>query len=296
MLPGWPLDVNPAVRPGFRRKPPLLTRFRADRHTVPVSAIAEPAPSISALFDLTGQVALVTGGSSGLGRRFAEVLSAAGATVVICARRRDRLDEVAIGNARLIAIQCDITDEQGVEAMVERVGTDLGRIDILVNNAGGHVISPAEDELLADFRRVINLNLTSVFHLTQLVGRKMLAQGGGSIVNIASIMGLVASSPVKEASYCASKGAIVNLTRELAVQWAGRGVRVNCIAPGWFPSELTADMLEDEKSMRWLQRNTPLGRAGQTGELDGALLLLAGSAGSFITGQTITVDGGWTAR
>ena len=274
-----------------------MTRFCADGHTVPMSAIAQPAPSISALFDLTGQVALVTGGSSGLGRRFAEVLSAAGATVVICARRRDRLDEVAEQDKHLIAIQCDVTDERAVEGMVERVGTELGRIDILVNNAGGHVISPAEDELLVDFKRVIHLNLTSVFHLTQLVGRKMmLPQGGGSIVNIASIMGLVASSPVKEASYCASKGAVLSLTRELAVQWAGRGVRVNCIAPGWFPSELTADMLEDEKSIRWLQRNTPLGRAGQTGELDGALLLLAGSAGSFITGQTITVDGGWTAR
>ncbi len=124
----------------------------------------------------------------------------------------------------------------------------------------------------------------------------MLTQGQGSVINIASIMGLVASSPIKEASYCASKGALVNLTRELAVQWAGRGVRVNCIAPGWFPSELTARMLEDDKSMRWLERNTPMPRVGRPGELDGALLLLAGPAGSFITGQTITVDGGWTAR
>jgi NAD(P)-dependent dehydrogenase (short-subunit alcohol dehydrogenase family) len=263
---------------------------------VPVPSVAESVPSTAAIFDLTGQVALVTGGSSGLGRRFAQVLSAAGAKVAVCARRRDRLEEVAATVERLIPVQCDVTDEAAVETMVERLGTDLGRIDILVNNAGGHVISPAEDETLADFRRVMDLNLTSVFHLTQLVGRRMLAQGGGSIVNIASIMGLVASSPVKEASYCASKGAIVNLTRELAVQWAGRGVRVNCIAPGWFPSELTADMLKDDKSMRWLERNTPLRRAGRQGELDGALLLLASEAGSFITGQTITVDGGWTAR
>jgi hypothetical protein len=280
----------------YAGQPSRLTRFRAEGQTVPMSSIAEPAPSISALFDLSGQVAIVTGGSSGLGRRFAQVLSAAGATVAICARRRDRLEEVAAADERLVAVQCDVTDEAAVEAMVERLGTDLGRIDILVNNAGSHVISPAEDESLTDFRRVIDLNLTSVFHLSQLVGRGMLAQGGGSIVNIASIMGLVASSPVKEASYCASKGAIVNLTRELAVQWAGRGVRVNCIAPGWFPSELTADMLEDDNSIRWLERNTPLRRAGRPGELDGALLLLAGAAGSFITGQTITVDGGWTAR
>jgi hypothetical protein len=263
---------------------------------VPVSAITDPAPSLPTLFDLTGQVALVTGASSGLGRRFAQVLSAAGATVAICARRRDRLEEVAAEDGRMVAFQCDVTDPQAAEAMVERIATELGRIDILVNNAGGHVISPAEDEPLDDFRRVIDLNLTSVFHLTQLAGRKMLAQGGGSVVNIASILGLVASSPVREASYCASKGAVVNLTRELAVQWAKRGVRVNCIAPGWFPSELTAGMLEDDRSMRWLERNTPLGRPGRTGELDGALLMLAGPAGSFITGQTITVDGGWTAR
>lgn len=263
---------------------------------MPIPSIAESAPSPSSIFDLTGQVALVTGGSSGLGRRFAQVLSAAGATVAICARRRDRLEEVAATAERLVPVQCDVTDEAAVEAMVERLGTDLGRIDILVNNAGSHVISPAEDESLADFRRVMDINLTSVFHLSQLVGRRMLAQGGGSIVNIASIMGMVASSPIKEASYCASKGAIVNLTRELAVQWAGRSVRVNCIAPGWFPSELTADMLKDDKSIRWLERNTPMLRAGRPSELDGALLLLAGAAGSFITGQTITVDGGWTAR
>jgi NAD(P)-dependent dehydrogenase (short-subunit alcohol dehydrogenase family) len=263
---------------------------------VPVSAIAQPALSASALFDLNGQVALVTGASSGLGRRFAHVLSAAGATVVICARRRDRLEEAAADDERLIPVQCDVTEESAVAAMIEQVGANLGRIDILVNNAGGHVISPAEDEPLADFRRVIDLNLTSVFHLSQQAARMMLARGGGSIINVASIMGLVASSPVKEASYCASKGAIISLTRELAVQWADRGVRVNCIAPGWFPSELTAGMLDDEKSMRWLKRNTPLRRAGRPGELDGALLLLAGPAGGFITGQTIAVDGGWTAR
>jgi NAD(P)-dependent dehydrogenase (short-subunit alcohol dehydrogenase family) len=263
---------------------------------MPIASIAESEPSPSAIFDLSGQVALVTGGSSGLGRRFALVLSAAGATVAICARRRDRLQEVAATAERLVPVQCDVTDEAAVVAMVEQLGTDLGRIDILVNNAGGHIISAAEDESLADFRRVMDLNLTSVFHLTRLVGRRMLAQGRGSIINIASIMGLVASSPVKEASYCASKGAVVNLTRELAVQWAGRGVRVNCIAPGWFPSELTAEMLKDDKSIRWLERNTPMRRAGRPGELDGALLLLAGAASSFITGQTITVDGGWTAR
>jgi NAD(P)-dependent dehydrogenase (short-subunit alcohol dehydrogenase family) len=258
--------------------------------------MTEPVLAPSALFDLSGKVSLVTGGSSGLGRRFAQVLSAAGATVAICARRADKLQEVAASDERLLPFECDVTDEAAVAVMVERVVKQLGRVDILVNNAGGHVISPAEDESLADFRRVIDLNLTSVFHMTQLVGRQMIAQKSGSIINIASIMGQVASSPINEASYCASKGAVLNLTRELAVQWAPRGVRVNCIAPGWFPSELTAGMLDDERSIRWLQRNTPLRRAGRRDELDGALLLLAGPAGSFMTGQTITVDGGWTAR
>ena len=124
----------------------------------------------------------------------------------------------------------------------------------------------------------------------------MIAQGRGSIVNIASMLGLVGSAPIKQASYCASKGAVVNLTRELAAQWARKGVRVNAMAPGWFPSEMTAEMFEDESSMTFVQRNCPMARGGEEHELDGALLFLASDASSYCTGQTLAIDGGWTAR
>ena len=141
------------------------------------------------------------------------------------------------------------------------------------------------------------MNLTAVFHLCQLAARTMLDAGAGSIVNVASILGLVASAPINQASYVASKGAVVALTRELGCQWARRGVRVNALAPGWFPSEMTQEsMIEDDASMAFVRRNTPMGRMGHEHELDGALLYLASDASTFVTGQTLAVDGGWTAR
>ena len=143
---------------------------------------------------------------------------------------------------------------------------------------------------------MVDVNLTAVFALAQLAGRRMLAQGSGTIVNVASMLGLVASAPVKQASYAASKGAVVNLTRELAVQWARRGVRVNALAPGWFPSEMTADMIEPGPSQDFVRREAPMARGGEIHELDGALLFLACDASSYVTGQILTVDGGWTAR
>jgi NAD(P)-dependent dehydrogenase (short-subunit alcohol dehydrogenase family) len=171
-----------------------------------------------------------------------------------------------------------------------------GRIDVLVNNAGIGSPIPAEDEPVERFAEVLDVNVTALFALTQLVGRTMIERGSGSIVNIASILGLVASAPIKQASYTASKGAVVNLTRELAVQWARKGVRVNAIAPGWFPSEMTAEMFADPASMTFLERNAPMARGGRPDELDGALLYLASGASSYVTGQVLAVDGGWTAR
>jgi len=167
---------------------------------------------------------------------------------------------------------------------------------VLVNNAGIGTPVPAEDEPVEDFRRVIDVNLNALFVLSQLVGRQMIEQGSGSIINIASILGLVASAPIKQASYTASKGAVVNLTRELAVQWARKGVRVNAIAPGWFPSEMTTLMWEDESANAYMKRNAPMGRGGEAHELDGALLYLASSASSYVTGHILAVDGGWVAR
>ena len=207
------------------------------------------------LFSLDGQVAVVTGASSGLGERFARVLHEAGATVVVGARRADRLDALAdeLGE-RLVPVACDVAVDADCERLIEAAGP---RIDVLVNNAGIGTPHPAEDEPLDHWRRVIDVNLTGLFVLCQLAGRRMLAQGSGSIVNIASVLGLVGSAPIKQASYCATKGAVVNLTRELACQWARSGVRVNAIAPGWFASEMTEEMFGDEGSMAFLRRNCP---------------------------------------
>ena len=252
------------------------------------------------LFSLDGQVAVVTGASSGLGDRFARVLHGAGATVVVAARRRDRLEALAAElGERVVVVPCDVADDDDRVHLVEAAAAagDGGRIDVLVNNAGIGFVAPAEDEPLEEWRRVVDVNLTALFALSQLTGRRMLAQRSGSIVNITSMLGMVASAPIKQASYCASKGAVVNLTRELGCQWGRKGVRVNAIAPGWFPSELTNDeMFGNEASMDFLRRNCPMGRGGNEDELDGVLLFLASRASTYVTGVTIPVDGGWTAR
>jgi NAD(P)-dependent dehydrogenase (short-subunit alcohol dehydrogenase family) len=257
---------------------------------------AIPAPGAFAPFDLTGQAAVVTGATSGLGDRFVRVLRAAGADVVAAGRRADRLDRLAGEVEGVVACPCDVCDEGDLQRLVATTMERFGRIDVVVNNAGVGSSAKPEDEPLARFREVMDVNVTAMFALSQLAGRQMLEQGSGSIINIASMFGLVASAPVTQASYCASKGAVVNLTRELACAWARGGVRVNAIAPGFFPSEMTDELLEDDRSLAWLRRNTPAGRPGRADELDGVLLLLASQASSFMTGQVLVADGGWTAR
>jgi len=255
--------------------------------------------NVQSLLDLDGRVAVVTGASSGFGDRFARVLHAAGASVVAAARRTDRLDALAesIGDdGRFAVVTCDVTSDADCERLVGATVERFGRVDVLVNNAGTAVTLPAEVETPDQFRGVIDVNLNGLFVMSQLAGRRMIEQGSGSIINIASMLGLVASTPVKQASYCASKGGVVNLTRELAAQWARKGVRVNALAPGWFPTEMTAEMVVDDSSIAFVQRTCPMGRFGEEAELDGALLFLASDASSYCTGQTIAVDGGWTAR
>jgi len=237
---------------------------------------------------LDDSVAIVTGASSGLGERFARVLHAAGANVVVAARRVDKLQQLAeeLG-PRALPMRCDVAESADRIALIDAAVDRFGTVDVLVNNAGTGTPAPAEEQTL-------DVNVVGLFHLSQLVSRHMLHQGRGSIVNIASIFAVVASSPIGHAGYCASKAAVVGLTRELGAQWAPRGVRVNAIAPGWFETEMTAHMWTDPQSINYVQGGTPMRRQGTAGELDAALLLLAGAGGSFITGQTIVVDGGWT--
>lgn len=252
-----------------------------------------PEPSTEAHLSLSGRVALVTGASSGLGRRFAQVLHGAGATVVVVAARRAApLEELAteLGD-RIVPVPCDVTNPEDIDRLMNAVGD---RLDVLVNNAGLGDVIAAEAEPIEQFRAVVEVNLVSVFALSQRAARIMIEQRSGSIINIASALGLGASYPIPQAGYSASKAGVVNLTRELGAQWARRGVRVNAIAPGWFRSEMTSDMFDNERGADFVKRNTPIGRPGETTELDGALLFLAGDASTYVIGQTLVVDGGWT--
>ncbi len=257
--------------------------------------IPHPVPPAQ-LFDLTGKRALVTGASSGLGRRMAMVLAEAGATVAVTARRAERLQELADESSSIVPVPADLAVASDREALVATVEERLGGIDILVNNAGIADPKPIEQETIDDFMHMIEVNLVSAWHLSKLAGVGMVERRHGSIVNIASIIGLVAATPVKQTGYPAAKGGLVTLTKEMAVQWARKGVRVNAICPGWFETEMTHDLVGTEKGDDFIGSNTPLQRAGQVHEMDGALLLLASDAGSFMTGSVVMVDGGWTAR
>jgi NAD(P)-dependent dehydrogenase (short-subunit alcohol dehydrogenase family) len=253
---------------------------------------------VTGLFDLTGRVAIVTGASSGLGARFARVLRGAGANVVLAARRAHRVESLAaeLGADHALAVTADVRDEAAVVALVERAVARFGRLDVMVNNAGSADPGPAEDEPTSTFRGVLEVNLTAVFTGCREAARVMLPQGSGSMINVASALGLVGTWRLPNAGYAASKGGVVNLTRDLASQWARRGLRVNAIAPGWFATEMNAQLFEDaERWQRYLERTVPAGRAGREEELDGVLLFLAGDASTYVNGQTIVVDGGLTA-
>jgi len=246
------------------------------------------------LFRVDGRVALVTGASSGLGARFAGALHRAGAEVVLTARRDDRLESLTkdLGD-RAAVVPGDLREPAFRAALVEWVADRHGRLDILINNAGSCDGGPLEDQTLADLVTVIDLNLVAAIDLCRLAAPLLFVRSGATVINVASIFGLVGSrAPM--AAYHASKGALITLTRNLAAQWGDRGVRVNALAPGFFPTELTGHLSVPAHRLR-IEERTLLGRVPDLAEIDGPLLLLASDAGSYLTGQVLTVDGGWTA-
>ena len=249
------------------------------------------------VFRLDGKIALVTGASSGIGAQTVKLFSSLGAKVIAAARREDRLQDLANQYPNVMAVKCDVGVEADCKNVVDTVINEYGKIDILINNAGISDPIPALEEDLDQFKRVIQIDLISCFHLAQLCAQHMETQeSGGAIVNVASIHGFVGSSPNNQPGYTAAKGGLINLTRELALEWARHGIRVNAIAPGYITTELTDEMIAGESGRKWIERNTPMRRPGEVTELDGAMLLLASDAGSYITGETIAIDGGWLAR
>jgi len=247
-----------------------------------------------AAWRLDGKVTLVTGASSGLGARFARVLCDAGAHVVATARRSERLD--ALGHElgdRVTTVAGDVTDPRHREALVNQLSATFGHLDVLVNNAGICDDGRLETQSLSEVVSVVDVNLISVIDLCRLCAPLLFKGDESTVINVASIYGMVASrSPM--IGYNASKGALVNLTRHLAAQWGPQGVRVNALAPGYFPSEMT-DNLADPQFAQEVADRTLLGRTPDISELDGPLLFLASRASSYVTGHTLAVDAGWTA-
>lgn len=251
---------------------------------------------MSELFNLKGKVAIVTGASSGLGVAVAETLAEAGARVAVVARRKDKLGAVA-ERINGLAVACDLSDLEQVGSIVPTVVDELGPPDIIINGAGSMFTEEkAEFEPLDAIRQTLGLNLMAPFLLAQSAFPHLVEAGGGSIVNISSISGKVGIPGIPQASYAASKAGLSGLTAELAVQWARHSIRVNTVAPGFFRSEITDPLYTSERASEYLRRNTPLPKEGSAQDIVGAVLWLASDAGSYVTGQTIVVDGGWTAR
>jgi gluconate 5-dehydrogenase len=253
----------------------------------------------SELFDLSGRAAIVTGGGSGIGRQMATALAEAGANLVLCARKVERCEEAAAEIERLgvqaFGMRCDVRDPAEVQAVVDRTKAELGRVDVLVNNAGTSWGAPAEEHPLEGWQKVIDVNLTGVFLFAQAVGRVMIDQGGGKIVNVASVAAFGGAPPelVNAVAYNASKGGVVSFTRDLATKWARHGINVNAVAPGWFPSDMNRVLL-DAQPDAYLE-HIPLRRFGGPDDLKGAVVFLASRASDFVTGQVVVVDGGQSA-
>ncbi|MDE1832803.1 MAG: SDR family oxidoreductase [Candidatus Micrarchaeota archaeon] len=253
------------------------------------------------LFKLNGRSGIVTGVSSGLGVAFATALAEAGADLVVCARREDRLRANAemISKAtgrRIVPVACDMGNEGDVINLVERAEKEFGKIDILVNNAGTAVAKPETEITDEEWKAVMEVNLNGVFRCCREVSKRMITdKTKGSIINIDSIYG-VHGDMIPALPYYSSKGGVANMTRALAVELAPHGIRVNAIAPGFFPSEMTTPVFQNQAMLDHIKTRTPMGRLGEPWELAGATVLLASDAGSYITGHILLVDGGWDAN
>jgi NAD(P)-dependent dehydrogenase (short-subunit alcohol dehydrogenase family) len=259
---------------------------------------SDPTVHARHLFDLTGRVALITGGGAGLGRQMAEGLAEMGANLVLCARKQERCEQAAeelrgLGVATL-GLGCDVTSPESIQLVVDAVVARFGGIDILINNAGTSWGAPAEEMSLEHWNKVIATNLTGTFLCSQAVGKIMIGQRRGKIINIASIAGMAGSPEALDAiGYSASKGGVITMTQDLARKWATHGIYVNAIAPGWFPTRMSSAVIERNREA--FLKSIPLARFGNDHDLKGAAVFLASSASDYVTGQVLVVDGGQTA-
>ncbi|KAL0219836.1 hypothetical protein P9112_005489 [Eukaryota sp. TZLM1-RC] len=248
-------------------------------------------------FDFKGQVAVVTGASSGIGVQMSMALARQGADVALLARRVEKLETVAKEIRKLgvkcVPVKCDVTDTEAVKAAVETVKTELGRCDVLINNAGGNKGGASAEFSDEDWNFVVELNLTSVFKVSREFGKLMIEQNYGRIINIASMYGIVGSG-LDCTAYHATKAAVNNMTRSMAAEWAKHGITVNALCPGFFISELTEELLTTESFQAWLKTVCPMNRHGEPGELDTATLFLAAKGSSYCTGVILPIDGGYT--
>lgn len=252
------------------------------------------------LFDLTGKTAIVTGGGRGLGEQIAEGLAEAGANVVVCSRKEenckvvsDKLEKIGVNS---LALKCDVTNPDDVIHVVEKTVEEFGSIDILVNNSGASWGAPVDEMPLEAFQKVLNVNVIGTFLMSQTAGKVMMEQKSGKIINIASAAGFKGSDPelMDAIGYNTSKGGVITFTKDLAVKWGPRGIYVNAIAPGWFPTKMARVVIERNKD-KFLKR-TPLRKFGSENDLKGAAVFLASRASDFITGETLIVDGGGLAK
>jgi NAD(P)-dependent dehydrogenase (short-subunit alcohol dehydrogenase family) len=262
-------------------------------------ATATQAVNVKQLFDLTGRVAIITGGSIGLGRQMAEGLAEMGANVVLCARKKERCEQAAeelrqLG-VRALAMACDVKNPGSIQEVVDTTLSQFGKIDILINNAGISWGAPVEQMRIEDWNKVIETNLTGTFLCSQAVGKIMINQKHGKIINIASVAGLGGAPPdaVQAIGYHASKGGVISFTKDLACKWGMHNIQVNAVAPGWFPTHMSEWVIEHKKDS--LLEHIPLHRFGSDHDLKGTAVFLASDASAYVTGHVLVVDGGQSA-